>query len=165
MPLSTITVSGQFTTDDEVMLSFKTTGIIDKIYVKEGDAIQKGQLLATLNLTEIDASLQQAQLAFEKSNRDLPAHDQSVNDSVATLEQVQNAKTAMDLAAQQMNTAHALTVAIPKSGLKPMDLYYVNWPMKVSLSIRVIRYLQTNGAGSAQWILRAGVTDKQWMAI
>jgi multidrug efflux pump subunit AcrA (membrane-fusion protein) len=63
-------VSGQFTTDDEVMLSFKTTGIINKIYVKEGDAIQRGQLLATLNLTEIDASLEQARLALEKSTRD-----------------------------------------------------------------------------------------------
>src|SRR5450755_812936 len=42
---ATVAVSGQFTTDDEVMLSFKTTGIIDKIYVEEGDAIRKGQLL------------------------------------------------------------------------------------------------------------------------
>ncbi len=39
--------------------------------MKEGDAIKKGQLLATLNLTEIDASLQQAQLAYEKASRDL----------------------------------------------------------------------------------------------
>ncbi len=31
---SSVPVSGQFTTDDEVMLSFKTTGIINKIYVK-----------------------------------------------------------------------------------------------------------------------------------
>ena len=32
--LETIPVSGQFTTDDEVMLSFKTTGIISKIFRK-----------------------------------------------------------------------------------------------------------------------------------
>src|SRR6478752_6280610 len=88
-----IPVSGQFTTDDEVMLSFKTTGIINKIYVKEGDAIKKGQLLATLNLTEIDGSLQQAQLAYEKASRDLQRLTNLFNDSVATLEQVQNAKT------------------------------------------------------------------------
>ncbi len=44
--LEKIPVSGQFTTDDEVMMSFKTTGIINKIFVKEGDAIKKGQLLA-----------------------------------------------------------------------------------------------------------------------
>jgi len=43
--LEKIPVSGQFTTDDEVMMSFKTTGIISKIFVKEGDAIKKGQLL------------------------------------------------------------------------------------------------------------------------
>src|SRR4030095_8365365 len=90
--LEKIPVSGQFTTDDEVMMSFKTTGIINKIFVKEGDAIKKGQLLATLNLTEIDASLQQAQLAYEKAGRDLQRLNNLFNDSVATLEQVQNAK-------------------------------------------------------------------------
>src|SRR6185295_18785877 len=100
-----IPVSGQFTTDDEVMMSFKTTGIISKIFVKEGDAIKKGQLLATLNLTEIDASLQQSQLALEKAGRDLQRLNNLYNDSVATLEQVQNAKTTRDLAAQQVSTA------------------------------------------------------------
>ena len=103
--LEKIPVSGQFTTDDEVMMSFKTTGIINKIFVKEGDAIKKGQVLATLNLTEIDAGLQQAQLAYEKAGRDLQRLNNLFNDSVATLEQVQNAKTTKDLAAQQLNTA------------------------------------------------------------
>src|ERR1700759_2131607 len=101
--LEKIPVSGQFTTDDEVMMSFKTTGIISKIFVKEGDVIKKGQLLATLNLTEIDASLQQSQLAFEKATRDLQRLNNLYNDSVATLEQVQNAKTTRDLIAQQLN--------------------------------------------------------------
>src|SRR5690349_6070485 len=61
--ISLINVSGQFTTDDEVMLSFKTGGIIQSLLVKEGDAIKQGQLLATLNPTEIDAQVQQAQLS------------------------------------------------------------------------------------------------------
>src|ERR1700676_4163212 len=91
--LERIPVSGQFTTDDEEMMSFKTTGIISKKFVKEGEAIKKGQLLATLNLTEIDASLQQSQLAFDKASRDLQRLTNLFNDSVATLEQVQNAKT------------------------------------------------------------------------
>src|ERR1700759_1508126 len=101
--LEKIPVSGQFTTDDEVMLSFKTTGIISKIFVKEGDAIKKGQLLATLNLTETDANLQQVQLAYDKAGRDLQRLNNLYNDSVATLEQGQNAKTTRDLIAQQLN--------------------------------------------------------------
>ena len=161
---TTINVSGQFTTDDEVMLSFKTTGIINKIYVKEGDAIQKGQLLATLNLTEIDASLEQARLAFEKATRDHQRIVNLFNDSVATLEQVQNAKTSMDLAAQQLNSVEFnrrfSEIRAESNGYVLRKL--ASEGQQVSSGTTVF---QTNGAGSGKWILRSGVTDKQWAAI
>jgi RND family efflux transporter MFP subunit len=162
--LERIPVSGQFTTDDEVMMSFKTTGIISKIFVKEGDAIKKGQLLATLNLTEIDASLQQAQLAYEKASRDLQRLTNLFNDSVATLEQVQNARTTRDLAAQQLNTARFnrqySEIRAEANGFVLRKL--ANEGQLVNSGNAV---LQTNGAGSGKWILRAGITDKQWNAI
>jgi RND family efflux transporter MFP subunit len=161
---ATAAVSGQFTTDDEVMLSFKTTGIIDKIYVEEGDAIRKGQLLATLNLTEIDASLQQARLASEKATRDHQRLINLYNDSVATLEQVQNAKTTMDLAAQQLNSVQFnrrySEIRAEANGYVLRKL--ANEGQQVSSGNAVF---QTNGAGSGKWILRSGVTDKQWAAI
>jgi len=162
--LEKIPVSGQFTTDDEVMMSFKTTGIISKIFVKEGDAIKKGQLLAILNLTEIDASLQQAQLAFEKASRDLQRLNNLYNDSVATLEQVQNAKTTRDLAAQQLNTARFnrqySEIRAEANGFVLHKL--ANEGQLVNSGNAV---LQTNGAGSGKWILRAGITDNQWKAV
>jgi RND family efflux transporter MFP subunit len=162
--VTTINVSGQFTTDDEVMLSFKTTGIINKIYVKEGDAIQKGQLLATLNLTEIDASLEQARLAFEKATRDHQRIVNLFNDSVATLEQVQNAKTTMDLTAQQLNSVQFnrrfSEIRAESNGYVLHKL--ANEGQQVSSGTSVF---QTNGAGSGKWILRSGVTDKQWAGI
>ena len=52
--------SGAFTTDDEVLLSFKTGGIIQRILVREGDSIRQGQTVATLNPVEVDAQVQQA---------------------------------------------------------------------------------------------------------
>src|SRR5262245_10519982 len=54
-----INTSGVFTTDDETYLAFKTGGVISRIFVKEGDAIHKGQLLASLDLTEIEAQVAQ----------------------------------------------------------------------------------------------------------
>jgi RND family efflux transporter MFP subunit len=162
--LETIPVSGQFTTDDEVMMSFKTTGIINKIFVKEGDAIKKGQLLATLNLTEIDASTQQAQLAYEKASRDLQRLTNLFNDSVATLEQVQNAKTTKDLVTQQLNTARFnrmySEIRAEANGFVLRKL--ANEGQLINSGSPV---LQTNGAGSGKWTLRSGVTDKQWTAI
>jgi RND family efflux transporter MFP subunit len=159
-----VAVSGQFTTDDEVMLSFKTTGIINEMYVKEGDVIKKGQLLATLNLTEIDASLQQARLAYEKANRDHQRLINLYNDSVATLEQVQNAKTTLDLAVQQLNTMlfnrRYSEIRAGTNGFVLRKL--ANKGQQVSSGNAVF---QTNGAGSVKWILRSGVTDKQWAVI
>jgi RND family efflux transporter MFP subunit len=162
--VTTINVSGQFTTDDEVMLSFKTTGIINKIYVKEGDAIQKGQLLAALNLTEMDASLEQARLALEKATRDHQRIMNLYNDSVATLEQVQNAKTTMGLTAQQLGSVEFnrrfSEIRAESNGYVLRKL--ANEGQQVSSGTAVF---QTNGAGSGKWILRSGVTDKQWVAI
>lgn len=162
--VTTVNVSGHFTTDDEVMLSFKITGIINKIYVKEGDAIQKGQLLATLNLTEIDANLEQARLAFEKATRDHQRFMNLFNDSVATLEQVQNAKTTMDLAAQQLGSVQFnrrfSEIRSESNGFVLQKL--ASEGQQVSSGTAVF---QTNGAASGKWILRSGVTDKQWADI
>ncbi len=52
--------SGVLATTSETKLSFKIGGIIAKVFVKEGDHIRKGQLLAALDLTEINAQVQQA---------------------------------------------------------------------------------------------------------
>jgi len=46
-------LSGIFTTENERYLSFKLGGIINAVFVKEGDAIKKGQILATLDPIEI----------------------------------------------------------------------------------------------------------------
>ena len=101
-----IQTSGLFTTDDETNLAFKTGGIIEKMYVKEGDAIRKGQLLAALNLTEIEAQVAQARLSFEKAKRDFNRVENLYKDSVTTLEQFQNARTGMDVASRQLDAAN-----------------------------------------------------------
>ena len=46
-----VQTSGQFSTDDETMLAFKTGGVIEEILVSEGDAVRSGQVLARLNPT------------------------------------------------------------------------------------------------------------------
>lgn len=100
-----IFASGQFLTDDETVLSFKTGGIVEDIFVREGDYVKKGQVLATLNLTEIKAQELQAELSYEKARRDFERVKNLYNDSVATLEQYQNSKTVLDLALETLNSA------------------------------------------------------------
>ncbi|GAA4308032.1 efflux RND transporter periplasmic adaptor subunit [Mucilaginibacter gynuensis] len=156
-----ITVSGKFTTDDEVMLSFKTGGIISTVNVSEGDAVKRGQLLATLNPTDINAQLQQAQLANEKAERDYQRVQNLYKDSVATLEQLQNGKTAMQQARQQLNMAafnqQYSQIRAPKDGYILKKLANVRQQVTAGTAV-----LQTNGAGAGKWMLRVSISDHEW---
>jgi RND family efflux transporter MFP subunit len=161
---ATIAASGRFTTDDEAYLSFKMAGVIDKILVKEGDPIHVGQVLATLNLTEINAQVSQAQFAYEKAQRDYQRVTNLYKDSVASLEQLQNVKTALDLSGQQLAAAkfnrNFSEIRSTQNGyvLKKM----ANEGQVIASGISV---LQTNGAHNGNWFLRIGVSDKNWSAI
>ncbi|ANH81132.1 efflux transporter periplasmic adaptor subunit [Niabella ginsenosidivorans] len=157
-------MSGVFTTDDETNLSFKNGGIIKRIYVKESDAVKKGQLLAIIDPTEINAMHQQAQLSYTKARRDYERAKKLYEDSVVTLEQMQNAKTALDLAKQQMagadfNTATTV-IRAPQSGYVLHK--FANEGQVAGPGMPV---LQINGAASGKWILKGGVSDQQWAVI
>lgn len=161
---SNIQTAGTFTTDDETWFAFKTGGVIQKIYVKEGDAIRKGQLLAQLNLTEIEAQVAQAQLAYDKSVRDFKRVQNLYRDSVATLEQFQNASTGKDVATRQLDAA---LFNREYSQIRAVSTGFVL--RKLASEGQVIApgspVLQTNGAGNTQWILKAGVSDLEWALI
>jgi len=158
-----IHASGQFTTDDETILSFKTGGIINKVYVKEGDPIRKGQLLATLDLTEINALVNQAQIAQDKATRDFKRIENLLKDSVATLEQYQNVKTALDIAQQQLATAR---FNLSYSSIRAVSDGVIL--RKIASEGQMIGpgvpVLQTNSQGHSDWILRIAVSDKEWAA-
>ena len=97
--------AGLLNSSREARLSFKTAGIIQKIYVEEGDKVRKGQLLATLNLTEINLQVAQYKEGVEKAKRDFQRAENLYKDSIATLEQKQNAETALRMAQQNLDIA------------------------------------------------------------
>ncbi len=96
---------GKLEAKEEFRLSFKTGGIVDRVFVDEGRQVEKGQLLATLSLTEIDAQLAQARNGFDKADRDLQRVKNLFADTVATLEQLQNATTAWEVARAGLDAA------------------------------------------------------------
>lgn len=161
---SDISTSGQFTTDDEAMLAFKTGGIINHIFVKEGDAVQAGQLLATLNMTEINAQVDIARTAYEKAKRDYQRVLNLYQDSVATLEQTQNARTGMEIAQQQLSAAefnrNYSQIRAGKSGYVLRRLASEGQIVAPGAAV-----FQVNGATSGTWTLKAGVSDREWAAV
>lgn len=160
----TIETAGVFTTDDETLLAFKTGGVIEKIYVKEGDRIKSGQLLATLNLTEIEAQVAQAQLAHEKATRDFNRTQNLYKDSVATLEQFQNARTGLEVATRQLESARFnkmySEIRALSNGMVMRKLANEGQVISPGTSV-----FQTNGSGARKWILRCAISDREWATL
>ena len=115
-----LVVSGIISSKIEAKLSFKLGGVIQRILVEEGQKVKQGQLLAHLNLSEINAQVVQARHAVEKAKRDLERVQNLYRDSVATLEQLQDLETLLevtsaDLRIAEFNQQYARIVA-PTSG-------------------------------------------------
>ena len=161
---TTIETSGQFTTEDETLLAFKIGGIIEKVFVKEGDAIKNGQLLATLNKTEISAQVQQAKIALEKAKRDNIRAENLYRDSVATLEQLQNSKTALEIAQQQLSAAQFnekyAEIRANKNGF--ILKKFINEGQVIASGSPAF---QINGASNQKWLLKVAVSDRDWASI
>ena len=160
-----ITVGGLLGTENEARLSFKTGGIIQKINVKVGDPVRRGQVLARLDMTEISAAVAQAQLAFEKAQRDFDRVTALHKDSVATLENLQNAKTGLELARQGLNSAkfnqaHSEIIA-PGDGFVTMKLMNEGETAGPGMPIVII----SNTSAQSKWVLKAGLSDKDWSVV
>ena len=156
--------SGKLATEEETLLSFKTGGVVNSVLVKEGDHVTKGQLLATLDLTEINTLVAQARFGYEKAQRDFKRVTNLYADSVATLEQLQNAQTSLSVAKEQLESAafnrsfSEIHAQAPGYVLRK----FVNAGRVVGVGDPI---LLTNAATSGQWILKIGVSDRQWSTI
>jgi RND family efflux transporter MFP subunit len=159
-----VTASGTFSTKDETLLSFKLGGIVAKVVVEEGDPVKSGQIVASLDLTEIQAGVRQSKLAYEKALRDHQRAARLYTDSVATLEQFENSKTALDIAEQQLNTANfnlaQSQIRATKNGFVLKK--FVNPGQLVASGTPI---LQINGASSGAWTLKVTLSDQQWNSI
>jgi membrane fusion protein, multidrug efflux system len=65
-----IRAAGTLAARDERDLSFKVGGIVARVAVREGERVEKGQILAALDATEIGAGARQAREALAKARRD-----------------------------------------------------------------------------------------------
>ncbi|HMI78149.1 MAG TPA: efflux RND transporter periplasmic adaptor subunit [Ferruginibacter sp.] len=160
-----INASGSLTTENEAKLSFKIGGVIENILVKEGDRVRAGQLLATLKAAEISAQVQQVQLSLDKAQRDYQRANNLYQDSVATLEQLQNAKTAVDIAKQNLqqvafNQQYSKIYA-PGDGFIAKKLSNAGELVSSGGAVLVLNALSAKNG----WILKTGLSDREWAAL
>jgi membrane fusion protein, multidrug efflux system len=150
--------TGLLVSSEEMKLSFKTGGIIATINVKEGNHVKKGDLLASLNLSEIRASVDQAKNGYEKALRDFTRMDNLYRDSSISLEKKQNAATALNVAKAsleiaQFNLTHSMIVA-PENGL--ILKQFVKQNELVSSGYPVFLF----GSSGKYWKVKSGLSDK-----
>jgi multidrug efflux system membrane fusion protein len=159
-----IHVTGIIQSETDAKPSFKTGGVIAHTYVKEGDAVTKGKLLARLNMTEIDAQATQAQFALDKAIRDQQRVENLYADSVATLEQLQKASTAVDMARKTLQIAQFNVdyseVRSPIDGKVVTQMLHEGEIAAPGLPVYYII-----GVQPSDWKLVAGLTDKNWSRI
>lgn len=111
---------GTVASDKDIKLAFKIGGVIMDIYADEGKYVKKGELLAILRTTEIDAQVFKAKRALTKAERDLQRIQLMYKDSVATLENVEDLTTLVevsrsDVEIAEFNQKYAKIIA-PESG-------------------------------------------------
>jgi len=159
-----VKASGLVASETEARLSFKTGGIIQKIYVKEGDAVRRGQLLAVLNLTEINAQVQQATEAVGKAERDLGRVQNLYRDSVATLEQVQNLTTALNVARNNLDIA-SYNRGFSEIRSTTNGVVMKKLANEGELAGPGTPVLLLSATDRKDWIVKVGISDKDWVRL
>lgn len=156
-----VSTAGLVYSGTETRLSFKIGGIISRLAVKEGQLVGQGQLLATLNPTEIDAQLAMAQQSFDKASRDLERIRNLQKEQAGTREQLQNAETALAVANENLriarfNREHAV-IRAPHTGRILRKLSNEGEITGPGMPVLVI-----DNQGKTPWIVRVGVADRDW---
>jgi RND family efflux transporter MFP subunit len=158
-----VKATGLLGTRTEMKLSFKTGGIIKRIYVREGDSVKRGSVLAELDLSEVKAQVKQADIGLEKAKRDLTRAENLYRDSVATLEQYQDVHSAYEMAKARkkvadFNLLHS-RINAPAAGkvqkllAEPNEMAAQGYP--------VLLFASTE----EDWVVRAALTDKDVVRI
>lgn len=71
LPTVVLTAGGYIIADPQVLLSSRTVGKIEKLFVKEGDKVKKGDVLATILAPDLKSQYEEAKLANETAQRQL----------------------------------------------------------------------------------------------
>lgn len=158
-----IRAMGILGTTDELKLSFKIGGIIESVAAREGETVRKGQTLAYLFQDEINAQVAQAEQAVEKAKRDMERIRSLHADNALTLEQVQNATTAYEVARSQLRIAtfnrQYATIIAPAQG-KILKVLSKSGELTAPGNPIIVMNAESSG-----WVVRLGVSDRDIVRI
>jgi len=154
----TVSSSGMLTSKSEIKLAFKTGGMIRKSYVSEGQYVKAGQLLAELDLSEIDAQVNQARIGYEKAKRDHDRAEKLYREEAATLTVLNDAKSGLEIATQTLDAVQfnqkLSRIYAPVSGRILMKLAEQGELIGPFAPMFIL------GTGEQAYVVNAGLTDR-----
>ena len=96
--VQTVTASGKIYPEEEVKISSDVSGEIIELYVKEGDSVKKGQLLARIKPESYQANVEQSQAQLDNTKAQLSTAQARIAQANAVVSQAQaqyiNSQTA-----------------------------------------------------------------------
>lgn len=114
-------VNGTVAAAQDIMVSPETGGLIDKVFVKEGDRVKQGDKIAKLNtsvleknIAELKTSLTLATTVFERQKR---LWDQKIGSEIQFLEAKNNKEALENKLATVNEQLQMATVVAPTSGV------------------------------------------------
>ena len=158
-----IETQGKLSAAEESELSFKVGGIIQSIHVDEGQVVKKGQILASLDLSEINAQYNRAFSAYSKAERDLNRMNNLYQDEVITLESLQNSETSFEMAKSDLEIASFnkkfAIIAAPANG--QILGRHADENELVKSGNTVFEFANTHHA----WVVKVGLVDREVVKI
>ncbi|MCF7944880.1 MAG: efflux RND transporter periplasmic adaptor subunit [Spirochaetia bacterium] len=117
----TITIGGHIEADKTVTVLPRVSGQIEKLYVDEGDAVMKGDVIAELDAEAIMLQLQQAEAAFRSAKSSYERVERLYRSGGATAQEVEEVRSKFEAANSQYGLARLqleyASVKAPMSGV------------------------------------------------
>jgi RND family efflux transporter MFP subunit len=158
-----VTVSGTVSQRLETALGFTSSGRIASIRVQEGDSVRKGQLLAAMDATPIDADVASARAERVRADAELARSITLLEKGWVTQPRVDNARAAAQSAAASLRSARFASdtarIHAPSSGIvlsrlaEPAQIVALGTPVLVL------------GEDSGGFVLRVPLTDRDMSQI
>lgn len=153
-----VTAYGLVRPDREAVLSFKIAGLVKAIAVDAGDIVGKGDVLAELDMREIDADARRATAAAVKAKRDVDRIEPLLEKGFVSRQRMQDAQTALDMARaelQRVEFNRSLSrILAPADGVV---LLRTSEPNEIVSPGQPIVTVSQGGGG---FILKAGLADR-----
>jgi RND family efflux transporter MFP subunit len=86
-------------------LSFEVTGVVDELLVVESQEVQKGDVLAKLDVRDLQASLQSAQAQFDSANSEFERAERLIKEDAISKSVFEQRRSQRDVNQAQLDTA------------------------------------------------------------